>query len=261
MEKSIGYYIVNGELIHHGIKGQKWGVRRYQNRDGTLTAAGRAHLGVGESRGSKKADSSNSDSRKSTSSAEEPQAKKEFHLSDRQKTALKVGAVAVASALAVYGASKLYDHAEIVSYGKNLTDKILSEHNNDFQGALNELRTRESKIGRDKAEGNLTEKQRQRGQAMYVQAEKQFKRRYENYLENHANNSQIKRDMDEVRDFKKAKVKARTDAVKSKVKSTASNLKSRTRDAMLKNIEDLENFRQDARETRRKVRKARRTSK
>ena len=30
-----------GEIYHHGIKGQKWGVRRFQNKDGSLTPAGR----------------------------------------------------------------------------------------------------------------------------------------------------------------------------------------------------------------------------
>lgn len=28
-------------LSHHGIKGQKWGVRRFQNKDGSYTSAGR----------------------------------------------------------------------------------------------------------------------------------------------------------------------------------------------------------------------------
>lgn len=28
-------------LVHYGIKGMKWGVRRYQNKDGSLTSAGK----------------------------------------------------------------------------------------------------------------------------------------------------------------------------------------------------------------------------
>jgi len=37
-------------LAHHGIKGQRWGVRRYQNADGSLTVEGRKRKGLGTPR-------------------------------------------------------------------------------------------------------------------------------------------------------------------------------------------------------------------
>ena len=40
-------------LIHHGIKGQKWGVRRYQNEDGSLTAKGKERYGYDPKRAEK----------------------------------------------------------------------------------------------------------------------------------------------------------------------------------------------------------------
>lgn len=37
-----------GEIYHHGIKGQRWGIRRYQNKDGSLTPAGKKKYGSEE---------------------------------------------------------------------------------------------------------------------------------------------------------------------------------------------------------------------
>lgn len=85
----------NNELCHYGVKGMKWGVRHYQNNDGSLTSAGKKRYNKGNNR-------SNTDK-----SQTDPQKKKKG-LTDKQKKYIKIGAAAVGTALAVYGTYKIH---------------------------------------------------------------------------------------------------------------------------------------------------------
>lgn len=94
------------ELYHYGVKGMKWGVRRYRNRDGSLTSAGKQHYGS----------SSNSSSKKKK-------------MSTAKKVA--VGAAVVAgTVLAAYGAKKLKDviderkFRDVVDAGQSFVERV-----------------------------------------------------------------------------------------------------------------------------------------
>lgn len=39
-------YGYGGELYHYGVKGMRWGVRRYQNKDGSLTPEGKSRYAI-----------------------------------------------------------------------------------------------------------------------------------------------------------------------------------------------------------------------
>ena len=94
-------------LMHHGIKGQKWGVRRFQNPDGTYTPEGKARRN--ESLGTTIKNKWNG-------------------LSDKQKTAIKVGAAVAATALVAYGAYKVGAFEAVAKVGKAAANKIVNSN-------------------------------------------------------------------------------------------------------------------------------------
>lgn len=69
-------------LIHYGIPGQKWGTRRWQNEDGSLTPEGREHYGYGSKRDNEKLFEQVNKSAKYSKSAEDKVIKKSYSSRD-----------------------------------------------------------------------------------------------------------------------------------------------------------------------------------
>lgn len=92
---------------HHGIKGQKWGERRYQNSDGTLTALGRKHYGVGEGGSRKLSGQFNRQLRKLNRLYSRTDVNKQTAISEKYGKRAKIGAGITAGLAAATAASHL----------------------------------------------------------------------------------------------------------------------------------------------------------
>lgn len=91
---------MNSYLKHHGIKGMKWGVRRYQNEDGTLTPAGLKRQA--------KFDKEFKTAKKLDPTATDEEATDLANRRLRLKKYLKIGLGITAGVLVAYGGYKLY---------------------------------------------------------------------------------------------------------------------------------------------------------
>lgn len=119
------------ELYHHGVKGQRWGVRRYQNKDGSLTTLGRKR---GRSSMSEDATIARDLKKKKVSQMSNAELRKLNERQQLERTYRQINKSSVAKGLAFITAAagitntavNLYNNSnKLVSVGKSATDKII----------------------------------------------------------------------------------------------------------------------------------------
>ena len=120
------------ELTHHGIKGQKWGVRRFQNKDGSLTPAGRKRYdepNQGTNSTNKKTQNTKSKSLHRLKLEEKYRNEGLSKEEAEQKAIKRIKAEAYIAAAAGVTVASCLAYAKYKGY---TTDKIIKE-NSDFQ--------------------------------------------------------------------------------------------------------------------------------
>ncbi len=104
---------MSDELHHHGVKGMRWGVRRYQNADGTWTSAGKKRYGGNT------ADEQTQQTKSQT--------RKKIAVGVAAGAATVGGVVLTAYLVKKMGNKNLSDVADKVEIGKEAVEKIMKQ--------------------------------------------------------------------------------------------------------------------------------------
>ncbi len=111
---------MDNELYHHGIKGQKWGVRRFQNKDGSLTFVGKKRYGsIGEAAKEHLKNAKQSSWEKSKRSSEKIKAHWESNPHKQSKREIKFEQQYLEKGMSP-------EEAKIAAYKRVKTEKILA---------------------------------------------------------------------------------------------------------------------------------------
>ena len=157
---------MDNELQHFGIKGMKWGVRRYQNKDGSLTPAGKKRYDESDEEREKKEKSKKTKAKVATAAVataavattaalnkdkikkgvdfvntkKPPKGEKKETTADDYKEGLKK---TQSADKALQGIKELVNKADDVAYAKKVRNDLTQMTDKDLQQAVNRLNMEE----------------------------------------------------------------------------------------------------------------------